>query len=597
MAIKNYASQKHYLKSTLQTHCQRLFILLQVFLTISIPAAFAQQKASFPEFKPVSYKGFNLDEFKPDKEFLEKNPTFYQDGTYTIDSSLIKNYSRKKERIYSYFFRAYPFSSHETPAISFPVVNNLGFLNGNIQLYVNLPKESYTDLTEFHTLDMTKKEVAALTQDFGISNFSFHDPNTPSPSAEWDDSYRQFKDYHYHFEKLYPKYDRYDELLLSVGELAFIAKNDYGPYQGGAYPNCVVFALCVQDITGHVLRRYQQIIFCSAKEFLLKPSVVGVDQATHYLFPLAFKNLLGQLAKDTAGITQIKNHIAELQQLAPQKLEYVNYVNVKSTLMFNQEKKKALLANIEGVNKKLALYNASPLVTPNQITSLINGISPPQSTGQASAANGLGTIAAVGLNSLRISSDNNAVAALNVRGNGYLSEYKKIQDDEDILLKAQSPAVLKLLADDQTFAKDPGITTAFTIAQNNFNTSSNNAAAALSTLQQSYSKMLANPFGNKAETVASTAGGPSNGAGGTSSACSQQAETEWKQSAEYQRFYSTHVIVDGEYAKAKLARLTLQYCGDQLSPTDKAAVEKYIKDTEAQADNIKNTPHTDLLVN
>jgi hypothetical protein len=626
-------------------------LFLSFFLLLWLHPTFAQfslaeegpvEKVVFPVFPKYSDKNLTiLPTWTPGKKFLKDNPNFLKDGSYKLNSGMV----RKTE---PYMMDAYPFYSTRFINInsgSFPATfaesgKKLDFLDkvhftftmspeANIKLPLSrkwmLVDEITAEVDGLQSLVKRYDEAFSRSvQQLVIKKVIPQHEITPIPSSLYGENGMSVNELVFDFQCLgvwsYTKNDKSLFWGLVPPAFAFIPVTPnfwmfwMVKHSGGDYfPSTALFQLNVKDVTGNLIKSYRQAIFIGEKHKYFKSNSIYTVNRDLMLqsMPMAMESLVNRYLLDEPMLTATQNHLKNLalkSQANPNLLELAK-AQAKVNMLYRR--KTSMLWRI-GMNKdNIAQMGTVAQQIPQAMSNqqqLSNAI---YTDPRQQQLNSLGLSAGAAIGNMLLSNSINR----NAREASRIAELYRATEEAESQYVAQ---IAELMESDTELAamvsKSKSVNQFFQdelkrVAQVK-EASKQQTAALKEVVKETFSKTLTDFAARNnidlaqmsaiasGETPPASSTGSSNSAAKSGStaksgktatdACARQYEAAWRNSAEYKKWKSTGNYADQCMAEWKQGMLILQYCGSVLPPAEKAAIQKVAEQCRQRASQVKS---------
>lgn len=550
---------------------------------------YSSSQIKLPEVPNINGRGFFIKgTYVPRDEFISTFPNFLSNGIYLFDydNSIPETYSNFDK---SFYRGLYNFNSKEFPVNEEKSTNNLSGLGKILIQFTSdcdISKDYFSKIklgTKRSYLDKADLIVSKTDVDY-YRNVINLDKNIKEHYEKLNNLFN--KSVTIVFEKL--KTDRF--AICDLGTLAitdtsfcnadiilqfvYVQSNIWGVRKStNAFPSHALYKLIVKNIFGDIINSYGQGIFIEARGYESDEPVV-----LNTTFPIAFENLLNRFLNDYEIIEKIKSDRTKELSLRNNSPHYDSLVLYRNKYNIIRSKKQQLLFDLYSINND---YDVIADENSDRENSVINRDK---------------------------SLDNNAVAALiTAHNNGSLSKdikYEIEQNQKKLFVLQQIASeideeekkfikelYIKIQHSDFIFilnskeADDIKLNTLLSKLtnknQSTFEAFENTSKNISSDLGPVFSATINSLLKQNGVSLPATSPSVESSAitnSGTSlnnmDVCQQQATTLWYKSVEYKTYMQTTLNSDASDCKAKLIELTVQFCGDKLSPKELAEMKQ-----------------------
>lgn len=549
------------------------------------------------KFKKDGWLNIKVEKFVPSKEFLQANPDFLKTGTFRLSTSLIEKFNAKqtqedlaklfgKEEIvgqklialdddhnkYAYRLqdqKLFTISSNEYVAVNVTPQNSLSFLNGALYFDDHYNKG---------------REIANVLATFNIQKYGVNNRAKEAKDDYWPDEEPNYFDYINVAQNA-----EVDNIILDFTSADILPVSS--DLVGNSFPSYAGFTLKVKTINGQVLKSYNQLIFFKCQYRTMHDrtarsyALFSIEyKIVSQCYASALKAALNQFSADTLFLKELKNYQSNQTMLVKNDSLYPEYIKSKNLIQIYTKQKGNILTWIDKINDLLKSHGETTLLNVGAIDLMsLTDVNKYAST----AVSTIGNLGAVGINLLAASKEKKEIAKLKQAGEDYVKKYREIVTKQESFINNLHMSVVDKLSKDGFFSKDKDLAGKFTNYTETFSKTSQQAQDNLSKIKTQFSSQLSTAMnaGSSSGIMGNNSGMGSANSGGMNSLasldaddCSTQANLAFYKSAEYKKITGSSArVIDGSYAKIKLAELTLQYCSSKLSQNDIAAINSMIQ--------------------
>jgi hypothetical protein len=366
-------------------------LFVQMFsILLLCTSSVAQTGVILPKVAAAKNRGCKVfSTWKPAKKFLKHNPTFLQDGSYSMSVQYINRRKYNYRAFHVNFPRHTQFTSAEYSAVQvllskkimidgtvhiqlfgmndsdamYPVMGSGNAMVGTTgyDFSVSFPelKKGYDKLNEHYKQEAQAVADKKISCPVDITDLGY--TLTDTTYASLHDLFFQFEyveaqAVNNHFLTCYlASYPPFISGFLPwTYPLLFIRKKS-----SDAYPSNILMKLHVRNGAGEDIKTYGQVVFVREKHHSSQPLANAPWNTAQLIFkqalPVAMENLLSRFAEDTAVTNGIKERNRRMDELVRQYPELAKYLAKQRELATIADTKLLLKQSINEINKQMIL--------------------------------------------------------------------------------------------------------------------------------------------------------------------------------------------------------------------------------------------------
>lgn len=614
-----------------------------VFAQFSLSEGETPQQVVFPLMKEYSDKLITIQPtWKPSKQFLKDNPNFLKDGSYKLNSGMLSKSELRLMDMYPYYpSRFRNMNSGTFPAtvaqsdkkLDFVDMVHFTFTMSN-EAGIKLPLSKKWMLVDEVSAEVEGLEALCRRYDERFTSavqqlvFSKGIPQyevSPVPSSLYGQKEISINGLVFDFQCLgvwsYSKNYPATFFWLFAPPLAYLipptpnywiimrAKRPGGDY----YPSNAIFRLNVKDVTGNIIKTYQQAIFVGEKHILYKTNQRSAACREILLssLPVAMESLINRFLNDEQTLATTKKHLlnlADKQNANPNILELAK-AQAKVNMLYRRKASFAwrIGINVDNINQMGSFARELPraMAQQQQLNNAIySSAAQQQVTGlSVSALNMIGGMMAdkaIKRNTQEANRIAGLYQATEEEENRYVAQIAELMESDADLsaMVSKSKSVNQFFQDElkrvaqakevsqqQTAALKEVVKETFSKSLMDFAARNNIDLAQMSAIASGETPP---PSSTGSSNSAAKSGSTAKSGKTATDACARQYEAAWRNSAEYKKWKSTGNYADQCMAEWKQGMLILQYCGSVLSPAEKAAIQKVAEQCRQRANQVKS---------